>query len=348
MAETTDEVELSPVEAFIAETREQLVALERQIKEIGLLVEQSQGEVDKLAQRNTGAAGNLHQLQAHFDTVPREDIKDAYEAAMDTQQRLFTMRGQLEKLQSDQRHLKTFTDYAGRTLALLEGGAQPMAGAKGPVARIGFEEIIEAQEDERRRISRQIHDGPAQALSNFILQVEIALRLFSIDQEQAKQELNALKASANATFANVRDFIWDLRPMMLDDLGLVPTVRRYIDAFKDKTGLDVAIVVTGSERRLESHREVLVFRAVQSLLANIREHAQATSAKVTVDLDANQIRVSVEDNGQGMDTEVVLAEEAPGRGLKRLVERIEQAGGDVEIESKPGGGTRIAFALPTD
>jgi signal transduction histidine kinase len=93
---------------------------------------------------------------------------------------------------------------------------------------------------------------------------------------------------------------------------------------------------------------VLVFRAVQSLLANIREHAQATSAKVTVDLDANQIRVSVEDNGQGMDTEVVLAEEAPGRGLKRLVERIEQAGGDVEIESKPGGGTRIAFALPTD
>jgi len=346
MTQKAEPTELSPVEAFIEEAKAELVTRQRQAKEIGLLVEQSQGEVDKLVQRNTAAAGELHQMQAHFDTIPREDIKATYEKAMDTQQRLFTMRGQLEKLQADQAHLKAFAAFAERTISLLEGGAKPLAGGPVVATTIGIEEIIEAQEDERRKISRLIHDGPAQSLANFILQIEIALRLFSIDQEQARQELTALKTSANATFASVRDFIFDLRPMMLDDLGLVPTVRRYIDAFKDKTGLAVTVVVTGSERRIESHREVLIFRAVQSLLGNIREHAQATQAKVGLDMDAAQIRVSVEDNGRGFDREAVLAEQAPERGLKHLAKRIEQVGGSLEVESTPGTGTRIAFAIP--
>ena len=82
--------------------------------------------------------------------------------------------------------------------------------------------VVEAQEAERQRLSRQIHDGPAQALSNFILQTEIAMRLFDIDTERARAELQSLKTSATSTFQKVRDFIFDLRPMMLDDLGLVP------------------------------------------------------------------------------------------------------------------------------
>ena len=350
MAQKAEPTEvINPVEAFIDGAKTELAAVQRKAKEIGLLVEQSQGEVDKLVQRNTGAAGELHQLMAHFDTVPREDIKSSYEKAMDTQQRLFTMRGQLEKLQADQAHLRDFASFAERTIGLLEGGAQPLAGGEtAAAATIGIEEIIEAQEDERRKISRLIHDGPAQALANFILQIEIALRLFTVDQEQARQELTALKTSANATFANVRDFIFDLRPMMLDDLGLVPTVRRYIDAFKDKTGLAVTVVVTGSERRVESHREVLIFRAVQSLLGNIRDHAQATQAKVGLDMDPAQIRVSVEDNGRGFDREAALAEGAPEGALKHLAKRIEQVGGSLEIESTPGSGTRIAFAIPVD
>lgn len=348
MAQRAEPTEPSPVEAFIEEARAELATLQRQAKEIGLLVAQSQGEVDKLAQRNTSAAGELHQLQAHFDTVPREDIKASYEKAMDTQQRLFTMRGQLEKLQADQAHLKNYGAFAERTIGLLEGGAKPLPGSAAPEAAIGIEEIIEAQEEERRKISRLIHDGPAQSLANFILQIEIALRLFTVDQEQARQELVALKTSANATFATVRDFIFDLRPMMLDDLGLVPTVRRYSDAFKDKTGLALTVVVTGSERRVESHREVLIFRAAQTLLGNIRDHAQATQAKVSLDMDAAQIRVSVEDNGRGFDREAVLSEAAPERGLKRLAKRIQQVGGSLEIESTPGSGTRIAFAIPVE
>ena len=104
----------------------------------------------------------------------------------------------------------------------------------------------EAQEAERQRLSRQMHDGPAQAMSNFILQTEIAMRLLDADPKQAKDELASLKTAALGTFKKVRNFIFELRTMMLDDLGLVPTIRKYVDAFKEQTSMDVTLMVTGT------------------------------------------------------------------------------------------------------
>jgi two-component system sensor histidine kinase DegS len=338
----------TPVESFLESTRAELTQVRNQAKEIGLLVEQSQGEVDKLVQRNASITAQLHQIQSNFDTVPREDIRSAYEAAQDAQQRLFTMRGQLEKLQSDQTNLKRYADFIARTLQLLEGGAEPSQGGAAPLNDRGttVEQVIEAQEEERRKISRQIHDGPAQSLTNFILQTEIAMRLFDSDVEKAREELGNLKSSATSTFNQVRDYIFDLRPMMLDDLGLVPTVRRYVEAFKDKTGLNLSLVVTGSERRLEAHREVLVFRAIQELLGNVREYAQATQVKVTLDIDDRQVRASVEDNGKGFDPEALQPKDGEGRGLLRMRDRVSQVGGTAEIDSHPGKGARISLAVP--
>ena len=114
--------ELSPFDEFLQASREEVEQVRRELKEISLLVEQSQGEVEKLAQRNASITAHLHQMQSHFDTVPREDIQSTYEAFTDAQQRLFTMRGQLEKLQSDEAHLKRFGDHLAKTLNILEGG----------------------------------------------------------------------------------------------------------------------------------------------------------------------------------------------------------------------------------
>jgi two-component system sensor histidine kinase DegS len=346
--EKEKEKEPTPLELFLESIRAELQQVRSEMKEIGLLVEQSQGEVEKLAQRNATITAHVHQLQAHFDTVPREDIKSAYEHAQDAQQRLFTMRGQLEKLQSDQAHLKRLSETLAKTLQTLEGKGSLELPEGSPVAQPsgGIEQIIEAQEEERRKISRHIHDGPAQALANFILQTEIAMRLFDIDQDKARKELNSLKASASSTFANVRDFIFDLRPMMLDDLGLIPTARRYVDAYKEKTGLNVTMVFTGTERRLEPHREVLVFRGIQELLANIRDHAQATQVKVMVDVDAAMVRVVVEDNGRGFDPGTAMAEGAKGRGMQTLKSRVTQVGGTFEVESSPGSGSKVTFSIP--
>jgi two-component system sensor histidine kinase DegS len=134
--------------------------------------------------------------------------------------------------------------------------------------------------------------------------------------------------------------------MMLDDLGLIPTARRYVDAYKEKTGLNASLIFTGTERRLEPHREVLVFRGIQELLGNIRDHAQATQAKVMMDLDAAMVRVVVEDNGRGFDPAAAMAEGAKGRGLQTLKSRVTQVGGTIEVESSPGSGSKVTFSIP--
>lgn len=341
------ENEKSPIELFVETLKTELDKTRAENKEIGMLVEQSQGEVDKLVQRNASITAQLHQMQAHFDTVPREDIRNVYEASQDTQQRLFTMRGQLEKLQSDQTHLKRYSELIGRTLQMIEGKSSIEVESDDAPYATAIERVINAQEEERRKLSRQIHDGPAQALANFILQTEIAMRLFERDPAQAKEELGNLKSASEATFSQVRDFIFDLRPMMLDDLGLIPTARRYIEAFQDKTGLDISLVVTGSERRLESHLEVLTFRALQEILGNIRDHAQATQVKVLIDMDPQQLRATIEDNGRGFDTTSLESKEMKDRGLLALQDRLAMVAGTLEIESTVGEGTHIQFTIPT-
>jgi two-component system sensor histidine kinase DegS len=337
----------SQLETFIDNARKELELVQTEIREIGLLVEQSQGEVNKLVERNTSISGDIHQLQAHFDSVPREDIRSAYESFQDAQQRLFTMRGQLEKLQSDETNLNRLKKNLVETLELLEGRPVLQEIEEQVEGDSALQQIIEAQEDERRMISRQIHDGPAQAFANFILQTEIALRLFSTDQDKAREELENLKNTATSTFSKVRDFIFDLHPMMLDDLGLVPTLRRYMESFQEKTGIDVNLKTTGSEDRLVSHIEVLAFRTIQSILINARDFAQATQAKILLDSDAQLVRVSVEDNGKGFDLESVAEDEIMKYDLPTLKNRIQRLGGTFEFDSKVGEGSRFAFTIPT-
>jgi two-component system, NarL family, sensor histidine kinase DegS len=165
-----------------------------------------------------------------------------------------------------------------------------------------------------------------------------------VDTSQAREELNNLKASAMGTFQKVRNFIFELRPMMLDDLGLAPTVRRYADAFKEQAGLEIGVTITGHERRLEPYLEVMLFRAIQELLGNAARHSQASLVKVILDLGEDRVRVSVDDNGKGFDPDSI--QQGNSLGLKLIRERAEMLGGSFEIDSAVGKGTRILFAVP--
>ncbi len=334
----------SPLADLIAETRSEYERAQTEMKDLARMIEQSRGEVEKLAQRNATITTHLRQLQVGLENIPRADIKMAYEAAQDSQQRLFTMRGQLEKMQSEQAGLERLARQLKHNLAMLEKAeaSQPEGDTLPVIVR-----IVEAQEAERQRLSRQIHDGPAQALSNFILQTEIAMRLFDVDAERARAELQSLKASATSTFQKVRDFIFDLRPMMLDDLGLAPTVKRYVDAFKDKAGIQVTLTVTGGDRRMESAREVVIFRGIQELLGNIRQHAQASQVRLLLDIDGQRARISVEDNGKGFEPPAVLSGKHKGTGLLTLKERMDLLGGQLQVDSQVGQGTRVVMEVPS-
>jgi len=321
----------------------ELEETQRALREITLMMEQSQGELTKLAQRNAAITAHLQQIQNQIGQTSAQDIKMAYDSALDGQQRLFVMRGQLEKLQSDKNHLEKYKALLGRiaSTGIAESESAP-TGGKTPSS--GIEMIVNAQEAERQRLSRQMHDGPAQAMSNFILQTEIAMRLLDVDAAQAKEELGNLKAAAMGTFQKVRNFIFELRPMMLDDLGLIPTIRKYVDAFKDQTGLDISLTVTGNEHRLEPYLEVMIFRAVQELLGNASRHSQATLVKILLDMGNEAIRVSVDDNGKGFDSVSVL--NGSSLGLKLIRERTEMLGGTFAVDSAAGKGSRISFSIP--
>jgi two-component system sensor histidine kinase DegS len=316
---------------------------QRSLREVTLMIEQSQGELARTTQRNTAITSHLQQVQKQGG-ASAEEVKMAYDSALDAQQRLFVMRGQLEKLQNDKTHLEKYIIVLGQVGSGPENATESDSKSNIKSQMTGIEMIVNAQEAERQRLSRQMHDGPAQALSNFILQTEIAMRLLDVDPAQAKGELSDLKASAMGTFQKVRNFIFELRPMMLDDLGLIPTLKKYSDAFKEQSGLDVNITVTGAERRLESYLEVMIFRAVQELLGNASRHSQATLIKVQVDLGSDLIRVSVDDNGKGFDPEIL--KQSSNLGLKLIRERAEMLGGSFEIDSVTGSGARISFSVP--
>lgn len=326
----------------ILDYQSELEETQRALREVNLMMEQSQGELAKITQRNTAISSHLQQVQKQGAAL--DELKMAYDSALDAQQRLFIMRGQLEKLQNDKTHLEKYKAVLEAVVSSANAPAASSTSAGSPKSQMaGIEMIVNAQEAERQRLSRQMHDGPAQALSNFILQTEIAMRLMDIDPVQARDELGDLKTSAMGTFQKVRNFIFELRPMMLDDLGLTPTLKKYADAFKEQTGLDVSVTVTGIERRLEPYLEVMIFRAVQELLGNAARHSQASLIKVQVDLGNDLIRVSVDDNGKGLDPETL--KESSNLGLKLIRERAEMLGGSFEIDSVSGSGARISFTV---
>ncbi len=341
--------ELSPLEKLVQDSQKEYEQIQLELREIDVLVRQSTAEVNKLVQRNAQATNRVKQIESLIDTVPREDIQEAYSSAQDAQKRLFMMRGQLEKLQSDQEHLRKHANFLERFMEISEGVAaqsglgQAMPGAQPTVAR-----VVEAQEHERQNLVRQMHDGPAQALTNLILQAEICERLFDKDMDRARTELATLRDAVTSTFQKVRDFMFDLRPMMLDDLGLVPTLKKYVEGFQEKYNITTNLILTGQERRLESYNEVTIFRVTQELLKNAWQHAHCSNVQVTLDMDDNLVRATVEDNGSGFDVDEVLASAGEGQtiGLITLKERVEMLGGQLQFESSIGRGTKVSLEIP--
>lgn len=337
--------EMSRIKSAMAEIKEQ--------------IQQTQVVVNREQQRNTDLATELRTVQDNIETIPRQDIRAKYDEALDARFRLSTMRGQLEKFQSNLDYLEDQQSLLSKLLNRMQG-VDLLAEDDGEVVAAGpahsginIVRIVQAQEDERQRLARQMHDGPAQSLTNFILQAEICQRLFDRNPDRAAEELDNLKNTASVTFQKVRDFIFDLRPMMLDDLGVVPTVRRYVESFREKTDIETSLEILGEERRLQSHREVLLFRAIQELMVEARDFSSPNKLIVKLDMGGENIKASVEDNGRGFDMEAALSGEVSqpdprAQNITTLKEKYELVGGTVVIMSSETDGTLVRLELPAN
>jgi two-component system sensor histidine kinase DegS len=350
-ADVQEQTAGDPLEEFLQETQQEYETAQKELREIEVLIQQSSGEVEKLVQRNAQIANKLRQLEANLDTVPRQDLKEAYTAAQESQMRLFMMRSQVEQLQNKEQTLQRYSEQMRRLLGLSDSIKLPAhSGAQiaAPSAEGSIVRIIDAQENERQHLARQMHDGPAQSLSNLILQAEICERFFDSDPTRARSELVNLKTAVISTFQKVREFIFDLRPMMLDDLGLIPTLKRYIQDWESKSNLTTNLSVMGQERRVAPHSEVTIFRVIQGLLNNVRQHAHASRVRITLDLQPGKIISMVEDDGSGFDVAEALASARQRRtlGITTMKEQVEMLGGQIEFESGIGRGTRVTVEIP--
>ncbi|HJZ48586.1 MAG TPA: histidine kinase [Roseiflexaceae bacterium] len=326
----------------------------RELNEMETLLRQTSSEVEKLAQRELTVANRLRDLEVNLDKYSKADVKNFYTSAQEVQMRLLMMRGQLEQLQFRQQALKARQSQLFEIASSLE----PLVGADlgGSAARGGGDDggdmianIIQAQEKERLRISLQMHDGPAQSMSNLVLRAEICQRLMDRDPDQARAELGALKGAINTTLQDTRRFIFDLRPMILDDLGLVPTLRRYVQQIGEKHKLEVNLMVQNMDGRLPNHYEVAIFRFIQEALNNVVRHANASQARVLLDNSGGSIHVVIEDDGSGFHVSEVLADESGRRnmGIQTLKQQAETLlRGEFGIESAVGRGTRVAAVVP--
>jgi len=214
--------------------------------------------------------------------------------------------------------------------------------------RYYLSQITKAQEEERKRIARELHDDTSQALYALSRQVDNFLRSNVRLAPNDGAFLNELRQQLNDALEGVRRFSQALRPPMLDDLGLPPAVRWLVGEMEKLMGVGIDLVVSGAERRLPSEVELTLFRVIQEALGNVWRHAQASKAEVAIEFSESRIRVSVSDNGKGFEP-LERMESLPRTGklgLAGIEERMRLLGGSLKVQSELGKGTTLIAEAP--
>ncbi|WCK54215.1 sensor histidine kinase [Aneurinibacillus sp. Ricciae_BoGa-3] len=316
---------------------------------------------DQLEVAARRARQQLAHVSRNFHKFNETQIREAYEEASQVQIQLtlsrdkeLRLRLRRDELDRRLRSLKntvekadTLITHISVVLNYLQGDLQKVGRALESAQnrqQLGFK-IIQAQEEERKRVAREIHDGPAQSMANVALRSEIVERMLNQNRiDEAKTELRLLKELTRASLTDVRKIIFDLRPMALDDLGLVPTLRKYTEDFQKRQGVEAKMTIIGSDRRVPSTIEVAIFRLIQESLNNVAKHAQARHVDIRIEFKPQVVHVRVIDDGVGFTP----PEKGGGLqfGLMGMKERTKLLQGKMKVDSTVGKGTTLSFSIP--
>src|SRR5438128_2147390 len=212
--------------------------------------------------------------------------------------------------------------------------------------RLRASQIINAQEQERKRIARELHDETSQVLTSLL--INLAILEESITTQEARDRIADTRRLAHQTLRAIRSLSIDLRPSALDDLGLLPALRWYIKEYQQKFSIQVEFQSTGFRERLSAEMETAVYRIVQEALTNIAKYAHAHTVHVTLKEEANQVYATITDDGCGFDIEKLqkIAGQERGLGLVGMQERAHLLDGTLNIQSSPGHGTIVQASIP--
>jgi len=215
--------------------------------------------------------------------------------------------------------------------------------------RYYLQEITRAQEEERKRIARELHDEAAQLLGSLSRQLDNFIRKKHGFAPNEVFFLKDLQAQLNRGVQGVHRFVQALRPSLLDDLGLIPALRSLAKGLQESDGIGTDLKVSGGERRFLPEVELLLFRIVQEALNNIRRHAQASEAQVVVEFAEDRTKVTISDNGRGFELSggVDNLPRSGKLGLAGMQERARLLGGAIEVKSTLGKGTTLIVEIPS-
>ncbi len=247
--------------------------------------------------------------------------------------------------QVDDREIRRFALLFNEMLDQLEENADIIQSDREQIRRMALA-VLNAQEEERRRIARELHDQASQALSIMLVGIDTGLKAMPPSIKEGHQQLTFLKKIASSTLEDLRTLSRSLHPTVLDDLGLLPAVRWYARNTLEKAGIDVKILSSGLEERLPEEVETVAFRIVQESSSNVLSHANANNVEISLVRGEGVLHVSVKDDGSGFDTSKAKEQHQHHLGLIGMEERAKLLGGTFEIQSRPGEGTKVMATIP--
>lgn len=348
--------------------RNEYAILESELNKLQLQTEELIKRSDELELALKISRKELAYYSKNFDKYNQQDIHDAYDRAdnirvelavnrererniiirrNDLERRLIESSRTVEKAEFLINQVATVMDYLSGDLGSINIQLEDAEKRKYLAIR-----VIKAQEEERRRVAREIHDGPAQTLSSIVHKLEICERHIDTDLEKAREELKNLKRTVRDSLIDVMRIIYDLRPMSIEDLGLIPTLEKYIEKFSLESDIQVNFQIIGVKRDIQDKNVTLtIFRIVQEALNNIRNHSNSKTAEVVIEFLPLRLVLKVSDRGIGFDSneiKVDMDDTTGGFGLFSMKERIELLDGTLDIDSRVGKGTTIRVTIPYD
>ncbi|WEY93800.1 two-component sensor histidine kinase DegS [Bacillus subtilis] len=348
------------------QSRQQYEQLVEELKQIKQQVYEVIELGDKLEVQTRHARNRLSEVSRNFHRFSEEEIRNAYEKAHklqveltmiqqrekqlrerrdDLERRLLGLQEIIERSESLVSQITVVLNYLNqdlREVGLLLADAQ---------AKQDFGlRIIEAQEEERKRVSREIHDGPAQMLANVMMRSELIERIFrDRGAEDGFQEIKNLRQNVRNALYEVRRIIYDLRPMALDDLGLIPTLRKYLyttEEYNGKVKIHFQCIGETEDQRLAPQFEVALFRLAQEAVSNALKHSESEEITVKVEITKDFVILMIKDNGKGFDLKEAKEKKNKSFGLLGMKERVDLLEGTMTIDSKIGLGTFIMIKVP--
>ena len=377
LTNTIDTIEDNKTQIFdiYENTRTEVEEARRRLLELKQSVAETIERVDGLTAEEQQAKRRLAEVSEKFAEYTEDEIRKTYEAVSIIQINLAIEREKEQAMRAERDKLEIRLRYLGNVVARAEQMALSIGSVlsylstqvSGVIWKIEAVQkdkfvgarIIKATEEERYRISREIHDGPAQDLANGLLTTTIVERLMDQnDTAEAKKTLEELRGEIRKCLTSVRQIIFDMRPMALDDLGLPQAVEQLITLFGERGKLHGIFSLEGDYYALPKHVEIAVFRIVQEALNNVVQHARTDKVRVRMHYTSQALTVLVADEGIGFmpdrvdepeddESDGALDMESQRRrrgrhfGMIGMEERAKLIGAEIQVLSEPGKGTKV-------